>query len=837
MEINELQGLLDKGYSGRQLAALQTAKTDSVLSGIFCSFTGEAPLCLMAIGGYGRGELAPFSDIDIMLFAKDRAASELAKKILYRFWDTGLDISHSFRTHSDCISEAKKDARTKTALLEHRYIAGDRSLYTYFCENTYPEMAFRKQREFISEKLRESELRHRRTGDSVYMLEPNIKDGKGGLRDIQTVIWLTSVKLRLRHFDELSKLLAPENFRRLGKAYDFLLKVRFCLHLLSGRKNDLLSYEFHDRVAGMLNFKPSKRFLSAERFMRYLYLKQAVINDMASLSGDILTLPDRSIRAANEESPSRFLPSRKKLTADFYISKNRLASTTIMFRKAPERIMEAFSLMSRTGKDFSTRLREEVGRNLFRINKETRVSQRAVEWFMDVLRGERAYDTLREMHACGVLGRFIPEFGALSFLVVYQPYHLYTVDEHTLYAIWHLFALENTKYRKLSRLSAIFHGIKHKETLILALLLHDIGKGAGGRHEETGYIDLKKVVERFNLNIELRGRLEFLVRKHTLMTGFALRREIDDPEVIAQFADEVVTVENLEALYLLTYADMSAVNPDFLTDWKAYLLLDLYEKTHSYLCGLGSVTSGGNESWGGYARSDIEHFLTLMPARYIIPTPHDKVLADFELYMEVVKKGFALRVNEGNGGVELTIGAWDKPGLFAGIVGVLSSMGMNIYRARIYTGEGGLVIDRLYVSNWKELWWKGMEDQLEKRLNVAVCETRKVDAGFHPHTQPDKGNAVLLYEKGCERFAPFIEIDNETSVNSSIVEIFAHDRLGFLYDILGLMHKEKVDIISARINTESGLVNDIFHVQADGGKLSNISVYGLMLSLWKKIAR
>lgn len=835
MDITELQILLDKGYGGRQLTALHTAKTDSLLSGLFHSVCGETSLCLMAIGGYGRGELAPFSDIDIMLFARDRAVSEPAKKIMYRLWDTKLDISHSFRTPADCISEAKKDARTKTALLEHRYIAGDRSLYKYFCDDIYPEIAFRKQKEFISEKLREAELRHRRTGDSVYMLEPNIKDGKGGLRDIQTVTWLASVKLRLRHFDELSKLLTPENFRRLGKAYDFLLKVRFCLHSLSGRKNDLLSYEFHDRVAGLLNFKASKRFLSAERFMRYLYLKQSVINAMAFLSGDIITTPYVFNRAAEEEGLARFFPSKKMITSDFYISKDRLAATAGIFSKAPERIMEAFSLMSRTGKEFSPRLREEVRRNLFRLNKKTRVSQKAVEWFMEVIRGERIHETLREMHVCGVLGRFIPEFGALSFLVVYQPYHLYTVDEHTFRAIRNLLSLENTKYEKFSRLSTIFHGMKQKETLILALLLHDIGKGAGWRHEEIGYRDLKNIVERFNLNIELRGRLEFLVRKHTLMSEFALRREIDDPEVVSQFADEVVARENLDALYLLTYSDMSAVNPDFLTDWKAYLLLDLYEKTYSHLSGLGCVMSEDKVDWGGYARADIERFISLMPERYIIPTSHEKILSDYELYTDVVRKGFSLKVKEASGGVELTIGAWDKPGLFAGIVGVLSSMGMNIYRARIYTGEGGLVIDRVYVSNWKELWWSGMEQELEKRLNLAVCETGEAAAGLYPQTQPDKATSVLLYEKGCGRFAPFLEIDNETSVNSSLVEIFAHDRLGFLYDILGLMHKEKVDIISARINTESGLVNDIFDVQAEGGKLNNIRVYELLLSIWEKI--
>lgn len=839
MDINELSELFKKGYGGRQLTSLYTGRTDSLLRDIFCSVSGDSALCLIAVGGYGRGELAPFSDIDIMLFARDRSASERAKELLYRLWDSKLDISYSFRTPADCISEAGRDIRTRTSLLEHRYIAGDINLYRYFNESVYPEIAARKQRGFVSDKLRETQMRHMKFGDSVYMLEPNIKDGRGGLRDIQTVVWLASVKLRIRHFDELSRILMPESFRRLFRAYDFMLKVRFCLHLLSGRKNDLLSFEFHERIADMLGFKSSKRFLSSERFMRYLYLKESVINDIASGALDIISVP-YGVNRVSQDSYMRYIYFRKKVTEDFYISKDRIAVTDGVLKKDPDKIIEAFYVMSKTGKKFSPNLREEIRKNLFRISRKVRSSHNAIEWFLGIIRGERVYETLRELHDCGVLGRLIPEFGALSFLAVYELYHAYTVDEHTLHAIRNLLALKNTKYKSLEHLSFIFQGIRHKETLILSLLLHDIGKSAGGHHEEVGYRDIKNIVERFNLSTEMRSRIEFLVKNHTLMASVAFRREIDDPEVIAMFADDVADIESLDALYLLTYADMSAVNPDFWTDWKAYLLRDLYESTFRYLEGSAGVKSDSREVFWGDDKDGIERFLSVMPVRYGISTPPEKICMDYRLYLDVAVGKFSLNITDNAGSAEITVGALDSPGLFSRVVGVLSSMGMNIYRARIYTGKDGIVIDRIQVSNWKEIWWDGMAQLMESNLRKAVCGDEMIygyDTGQRLSETGDVQENLYTAPDSARRFGPFIEVDNETSAESTVLEFFAYDRLGLLYDVASLMHEHGIDIASARINTESGFANDIFYIQKDGKKIDSKSLYEVVLLLWDKVIR
>lgn len=848
MDIHELGDLIKKGYGGRELTSLYTEKIDTVIKEVFSSAfgggrnsTGLPKLCVIAVGGYGRGELAPFSDVDIMLFAKDRSESESAREFLYRLWNTNLDISHSFRTPSDCIGEAKKDVRTKTSLLEHRYIAGDRDLYGHFNDTVYPEVAFRNQRDFITEKLREVEARKKRFGDSVFMLEPNIKEGRGGLRDLHSIFWLASVAFKAGKFDDLEKILTPYDLHRLGKAYDFLLKVRFCLHLLSGRKNDSLTFEFHDSVAEMLNFKSSRRFFASERFMRYFYLKASIVNDIAAYALDVCSMPYVSL-------PGQLM--KKRITGNFFVAKERIAATRDLSEDT-DLIMEAFYVMSRTGKRFSPRLKAEIKKNLFRITKRARRSPKAVAWFMSIIGGDNAYETLWEMHHCGVLGRFIPEFGALTFLVVYEPYHRYTVDEHSLRAVRKLEELGKTRYKSLEHLSAVYRRMKHKEALILSLLLHDIGKrvitrerrfpdpsrdGAGGYHEGEGYMEMKKIMERFNLDIGLRNRMEFLVKNHTLLSSAAFKRETDDPEVIAQCADEVIDRENLDALYLLTYADVASVSPDFWTDWKDYLLRELYETVSRYIEGFaetGRDHIGAMLSLSKGEKEGMKRFLALMPDRYVISSPPEKICADYKLSLEVAEKKFAMRVNEAASGglAEITVGTWDAPGLLSRIVGVLSSMGMSIYKARVYTGENGLVIDRVWVSNWKDLLWEGLVQKVGENLERSIVLR-------HParlETSREKCRATAGGPGFYGRFAPFVELDNETSSDYSVLEFFAQDRLGLLYDATSVMHEMGIDILSARINTESGLAHDIFTIKSGGAKMDGPAVPELLACLWEKL--
>ena len=814
--IKEIDVWFGETGSGLQLAERYSGRIDEFVRSIFDSTDAGMKAALFATGGYGRSELSPYSDIDIMFLAADRSDTEAVEKMLYRLWDTGFEISHSFRTPKECIEEAFKDMRTRTSLLEARYIAGNRNLAEVFRTKVYPEIAYRKQKDFVREKLLEMEKRHLSSGESVFLLEPHIKEGEGGLRDVHTSYWLSKVAKKTENFTEFLRLLGADERKRFLAAYDFLLRSRFALHLESGRKNDILSFEFQRGVASRLGFRDTAKFSATERFMRYYHLKSRIVRETT-----------RRIMADCSRSYVPFFRDWrvKKINEDFSLSGGRIVATRDgLFRTDPDKIMEAFSVHAKTGKKFSASTREKIVSALIRINNRTRNSPAAVHYFLEILKGPRVYETLREMHETGVLGRFIPEFGALRLLVVHEPYHMYTVDEHTLIAIRNLERLKETKYKNLEDFHTIIMGMERIDTLFMAILFHDIGKAAGRRHEEEGYKRLKQIVERFNLDVKKRMRIEFLVRNHILMSRAALRMEPSDSEVVAMFADAVGDAENLKAIYLITYADMSAVNPGFWNSWKAYLLKELYENTLAYL-------SGRREGKGEYLaalrrlcpRRDLPglmDFLGEMPERYLLASTRERLLQDYRLAQEMREKGFSMRIDAGPGELaELSLSAEDRPGLFTGIVGFLSSKGLNIVNGRIFTGRKGIVIDKISISNWKDVWWKGLEADLERGLKE-VARGGKPFAIESRRARPESP------------FDIFIELDNEAFEEYTVIEIFSPDRLGLLYDIANVLHCLGVDIISARINTESGLAQDIFYVQRGKEKIDYLKAREILCELW-----
>ena len=814
--LEKIKSWMDKGYEGRALAYNYTRYMDRFLSDIFYSVDKQTSLVLLATGGYGREELAPFSDIDVMFFAHDRSNTETAESILYALWDCGLEISHTFRTPDECIDEAFKDIRTRTSLLETRYIAGDKTLYNTFSTDVYPVIAYKKKKVFVKDKLHEVERRHLQSGHSAFLLEPHIKEGEGGLRDIHAMYWLSKVVFKTEKLPDLASFMSEYHYNRLMKAYDFMLQLRYCLHLGSGRRNDVLSFEYQKEVAHCLGFRDSKKFSGPERMMRYYYLKSRVIKDLT-----------RQFMAVCSK---QYMPvfkniSIRKITDEFSVSAGKLIATRQNLLEAnTDKIMESFYLYAHAGRKFSDTLKERIQLNLLRINKITRSSPVSIHYFLAIFKSSHVYDTLREMHETGVLGRFIPEFGALRWLVVHEPYHMYTVDEHTLLALKNLESLKTTKYQHLDEFREIINQIENKDLLFIALLFHDIGKAAGRFHEEEGYRRLKNILERFNLETSKRVRIEFLVKNHILMSRLALTRESSDIDAIAKFAGMVGDLENLDALYLMTYADMSAVNPRFWSSWKAYLLRDLYQSAKKYLSGIMNDRTEYIRSLRSYSpeisAEEIIHFIDDMPERYLLSTSRTSVISDFALTKRMGGDFFALCSNVGSDGIaELIICALDSPGLFSRIVGFLSSKGVNIFSGDIFTGKSGVVIDKISVSNWKDIWWEGLERDLEQGLRGVIVE----------------GKPVQLIQRKRQTnslFDLFIELDNETSSVFSIIEIFTHDRLGLLYDISTVMHEKGINIISARLHTESGLAQDIFYVSDNNTKITYTKAQELLSELW-----
>lgn len=807
---------MDEGFRGLELVHKYTQYMDEFLTGIFRSIEKKDQIVLLATGGYGREELAPFSDIDIMFFAKNRANADTAERILYALWDSGLEISHAFRTADECIEESFRDIRTRTSLLEARYLAGDKKLYQTFKNDVYPAIAYQKKKTFVREKLKEMEQRHLESGHSVFLLEPHIKEGEGSLRDIHTLYWLSRVAFKCENFSGLSSLLGEYDYKRLLKAYDFMLQLRYCLHLESKRRNDIFSFEYQKNVACRLGFRDSKKFSGPERMMRYYYLKSKVIKDVTRR---VMVLCSRQFIPALK---NRII---KKITDEFSVSAGKLIATKQnLLGMNTDKIMESFYLYAHTGKRFSEMLKENITYHLLRINQRTRNSSVSIFYFLEIFKSLRIYDTLREMHETGVLGRFVPEFGALRWLVVHEPYHMYTVDEHTLLAIKNLEDLKSTRYRHLEELRQIINNLENVDLLFLSIMFHDIGKAVGKYHQEEGYKRLKHILERFNLESTKRARIEFLVKNHILMSRLAMTRESGDMDVITRFADVVGDLENLKALYLMTYADMSAVNPRFWTSWKSYLLHEFYLSTCEYLSGIkkgrAEYIRSLQADYPEIKSEELIRFLGEMPDRYLLSTSKSKVIADYELRKKAAWEFFSMRIDSRSDGVnEIVICTKDSPGLFSKIVGVLSSRSLNIFSGSIFTGKNGIVIDRISISNWKDIWWEGLERDIENRLRGVIVDKKPVQLVQR------KGEANSLFDL-------FVELDNETSPAFSIIEIFTQDRLGLLYDISTVMYEKGINIVSARIQTESGLAQDIFYVQINNKKITDNIIQELLSELW-----
>lgn len=800
------------------LNAFEIVRKRSIESGQI----NQANIAVVAVGGYGRRELTAYSDVDIMVIAEKRNdfSDEIAKSFFYHLWDIGINISHSFRTLDECLEDAMKDITIRTSLMESRFLTGDGKLFERYRSDIYQKILFREKRFFLSAIIRESDKRHKKSGGSAYLLEPDIKEGKGSLRDLHSIRWLAKTSFRIHQKEELSKILSKKDYVYLIKAYDFLLKTRVCLHSISKRRNDILSFEFHDSVAEMMSIKGTKKHHAAEILMRLYYKKASYVFNQLNKVIHLITV--QYIKTALDFSV-------KKISQNFFLSKNEIIVRNHEILKKPNNIFEAFYLYSITGRRFSYQLKCAVKNKAIFINRKNKSSKIATRYFIEILKGSRVYETLRQMHDAFVLDRFIPEFGRLRHLVIHEPYHKYTVDEHTLIAIKNLEEIKNTRNERLQYLKDIFSKIK-QEVLFLSLLLHDIGKGidpAGTkRHEEKSYKIIKGILERFDIPADDRLKIEFLVKNHTFLSRLALTRDGDAPETVTSLCEVIENEENLDYLFLMTYADISAVNPNFWTEWKAYLFYDIINKAKKHLKGIfdNKLIISSDE---------INDFIKDMPKRYLLSHTVDGIESDYQVVLGLADKNLSVSINEKpDETAEIVIATFDMLGLFSRIVRVLSSKGINIVRARLYTSKSGIVLDKILASNWQDIWWEGFAEELKEALRKGIFQKFK---GFPLYKKLVGSNYTQMNSKSLtalKRFEHFIEIDNETSPEYTLLEIAAADRLGLLYDISSRLYLNKVDIISAIINTEQGIAQDVFYIQCEDAKLNSELISKVLNSMY-----
>jgi [protein-PII] uridylyltransferase len=839
------------GASGREIVSAYTALIDRLIIRVFQAASEDYvlrypsldPRCVLAAqGGYGRCELNPQSDIDLLFLYHWKVTpyvEAVTEKVLYTLWDAGLTVGHATRNVAESMRLASQDMKIRTSLLDARYLSGDHALYAEFDKAVVDYLTKKNGERFIREKLAESEERHERYGGSVYLLEPDIKESEGGLRDIHTALWIAKMKLRVQTIDDLPRegVIREADAAALKSAQDFLWRVRNELHFHSKKHQDQLTFEEQEIVARALGFRDEGGLQGVEAFMRRYYLEASEISRLSSLIIHRLTDPGEptqwSWRGLIAGSAGR------EVRPGVRVSRGMLWVTDAnAFRLKRENLMGVFSDAQKNKVELSHETRAVVRRQLDLVDDDFRRDPAVAALFLDILRyKERVYETLMEMHRTGVLGAYIPEFGRLLCMALHDLYHIYTVDQHSLRLVKELERLKSGEFRaQLPLLTQLARETEKIEILYLGLMFHDIGKGLGGGHSEKGRDIARAIAGRLGLNIDDTNQLEFLVLHHLLLAHTAFRRDIDDEKLVLDFTKVMANPSNLKMLYLLTYADMKSVGPQVWNHWKASLLEQLYLSSSQMLEELekGGVSGEDRASRLRRIKSRVESrlarehpaarvraFIDAMPDRYFLTTPEDETPAHFELVERFKDQVYVSTVRHfpEKEFSEMTVCTTDRPGLFANIAGVFAAMSLDILGARIITRNDGLILDVFRISHMnmaeavmKPERWQRVQALLEKALSGEIDVARLVQ-------QSDKPS---LFKKRAPKVPTAIRIDNKASDDFTIVEVYAQDRIGVLFTITHTLHVLGLSIHVAKISTNVDQVADIFYVADEhGGKIGD----------------
>jgi [protein-PII] uridylyltransferase len=833
------------GAGGLEIVSAWSTVMDHLIRHLYSAIGAECSsrlpenkpsFALIAQGGYGRGELNPHSDIDL-LFLYSRKISPfvqaVTEKLQHTLWDAGMEPAHATRSIADCIRLAESDMRVRTALLDARFLCGDYALFQEFEKKVEPRLLKTGIQRFIREKLEENSARHAQYGGSVYLLEPEVKEGEGGLRDIQTARWIARARLKAKDLDALalSGIVAPADIAHLKESQDFLLRVRNELHFATGKHQDQLTFEQQENVSSALGFEGEEALRGVEVFMRTYYLHAAQIS----------RLSDLIIHRVTECDQPRFSTSYvfgRTLREGIRLSKGHLTVTKPeVLRSAPDNLIRIFDDAQKYNCRLSHETRELLRRDLDLIDDEFRRSAGANRPFFNILKWkESVYETLAEMHRSGVLGAFIPEFGRLLCMVLHDAYHIYTVDQHSLHLIKEIERLRAGEYAEsLPLLTQLGREAEKIELLYLGMMFHDIGKGFGGGHSEIGARMVRAVARRMRLNADDGALVEFLVRHHLLMTHTAFRRDLEDQKTIFDFAKTMGSVNNLKMLYLLTFADVKAVGPDVWNPWKASLLGELYVKAlnlleeaekgefqrQDLLAVIRRVqTRVRRQLSKDYPEEAIENFLEVMPDRYFLSTPEDDIPAHFAIMerFEGDKPEVSIEHFPERDCTSVVICAQDRPGLFASITGVLTALQLDILNARIFTASDGRILDVFRISH------HGRSEIVmgeQKWIKFRLALEGVLDGKIEVESLVNSARAPLFPQKRAPKVSTVVNIDNEASDDFTIIEIFAEDRIGVLFTITHSLHRLGLSIHVAKISTNVDQVADVFYVTDQrGGKIT-----------------
>lgn len=789
-------------------------------------------MAVIARGGYGRGELNPHSDIDL-LFLHDYKPGPyvevVTEIILHALWDAGLVVGQVVRNLRECVRAASDDLKEKTAILDTRLLAGDEKLWLALEHALIDEVLNRNQQKFFQAKLEESRERHRQYGDSIYLLEPQLKDGEGGLRDLHTALWLAKVKYKVHSLPELVQkaIISEPELEEVVRAQDFLYRVRSSLHFLSGRHHDHLTFEYQERIAPLLGFRvsddPSGGASSA--LMRHYYAQAAAILRFSEgLIG----------RVTEDPAVGRFTRriGGRQIRPGVLIQGRLLAiSEKDFFSRAPINLITIFADCQAHGVELSGGAYQQVRDNLGLIDDAFRCDPRTGMALMGIMSGrQRVAETLEAMHRAGVLGAVIPEFGNLYARVLHDLYHIYTVDRHSLAAVRELEKLRAGDFKDTNPLlTEVAREASALPFIFLALVLHDIGKGHGHDHHERGALLTAEVSQRLGLDGEETDLVVFLVRNHLLMSQVAQKGDVEDVSTVEEFARAAGSIDRLKALYLMTFADMRAVAPNVYNNWRDMLLSDLYMRA------LRILEQGDREAVDPARRlalvkaavlerlatqdcpaAEISRFLDLMPERYFLTVAESDIPIHFELMRSLGERALVCKHRHFPEleYTEFIVVTRDRPGLFSKIAGVLTANNLNILSARITTRADDVALDVFRVSHGaggmtmeEDRWLR-----VERALEAVLAGKRDIEAMV-----AEAQSSRIAGHKFVRRVATEITVDNRSSEQYTVIDVFTQDRVGLLFAITHTFFQLGMIIHLARISTNADQALDVFYVSDQHG--------------------
>ncbi len=826
-------GKLHGQQAARQLSAIQDAVIQVLYDFAIKEFFPQSKkdssqhLTVVATGGYGRGELAPGSDVDLLFIRPNKPTEwdeHVIEFILYMLWDLGLKVGHATRSLPECVRLAKQDVTICTALLEARYLWGDLTLYDQLRKIFWSDIAAGSGQDFVEAKLAEREDRHRLQGESRFLVEPNIKEGKGGLRDLQTLFWIGKYLYHVYDAAQLVKhdVFTKEEFKTFQKAESFLWDVRVRLHYLMGRAEERLSFDAQPGVASAMGYTSENPREAVENFMRAYFLVAKDVGGLTRIFCKALEVQNRKKHRSITSMMPGFL-RHKSNDDDFFVEAGRINAKPDAFTKDPVNLLRIYHTADIKGIPVHPDALRTITRSLDLIDDKLRADPRANKLFLECLSSRNDPEkALKRMNESGVLGRFVPEFGRVVALMQFNMYHHYTVDEHLIRAVGNVAAIEHGDMKDDHPIAHdIMKRVGQREVLYCAMLLHDIAKGLPGDHSKVGAEIARHCCLRWGLSEDDTATVCWLVEHHLVMSDVAQRRDIADPKTVRDFVEIVQSPEYLRMLLVLTVADIRAVGPGVWNGWKGQLLRELFYETESQISGGDQTRSHSarvedakaalEQQISDIAESERQRLIGRHYDTYWLTLDTETHVRHARLMAAADAKGEMLALdavsNVSRAVTDITVYTPDHPGLFAQVTGAIAIAGGSIVDAKVFTTSDGFALDLFSVQDAEggPFGDASRAERLKQMILKIVRGEAVPRALFAKRPPKSRASAFNVPSR--------ITFDNEASNSATVVEVRGRDRVGFLYDVSTALFESGLTISSAMIATYGERVVDVFYVR------------------------